>query len=84
MSVLTFKPKAKAKKTKTRRYDRWEDAQIKELKKLYRNTPNETLAKKFDRPTVSVTSKAFQLGLKKNKSYRSAVSSANVSHRWSD
>lgn len=48
-------------------------AEVKLLKKQYKNTINGELAEEIDRTVAAIRAKAKELGLKKNKTFMSKV-----------
>lgn len=47
----------------------WTPTEVKTLRKIYKDTPNKEIARKFRRSISSIQAKAGFLGLHKNKQY---------------
>jgi hypothetical protein len=60
---------------------RWKQEEIEELRRLYPDTDNETLARKLGRTRASVVSKAHNLDLKKSPERLEKMGQVNVSRR---
>ncbi len=54
---------------RTANFKPWTPSDVKQLRKMYRDTPNKEVAKKLGRSISAVQGKAGDLGLKKTQSY---------------
>ena len=56
-----------------RKTGRWSKEEIALLKKMFKNASNKVVANELNRKVASVQSKAWQLGLKKTRTYMKSI-----------
>jgi len=65
----TTRSRRTTNRRRTANFKPWTPSEVKQLRKMYRDTPNKEVAKKLGRSISAVQGKAGDLGLKKTQSY---------------
>ena len=72
----------KKRHTKGGKLPRWSKTEIDILRRFYPNVRSRDIARKLGRPLNGVYNMAFRMGLKKTHTYRSAMTTEILHHRY--
>lgn len=75
---------ATAGKPRRSRMPRWTSAEVEQLRQLYPDQDNLTVARALGRTVTSVANKAYQLGIHKTAALLTSIGRSNIAYRYQD
>jgi len=71
-------------KARRSRMPRWTSAEVEQLRRLYPDQDNLTVARALGRTVTSVANKAYQLGIHKTPALLTSIGRSNIAYRYAD